>query len=65
MLRMTIRKNLIEIGYPSAKVDEVLGGITSIPESLVNSYFEMLRSDIRERVQEDEDFLDARQRGSK
>ena len=62
---MSIRRNLIEIGYPSAKVDEVLGGITSLPESLASSYFEMLRSDIRERIQEDEDFLDARQRGSK
>ena len=65
MLRLTIRRNLIEIGYPSAKVDEVLGGISSLPESLVNSYYEMLRADIKDRAQNDEDFLDAKQRGSK
>ena len=47
-------------GYPQAKVDEAMGKVDSLPESLVHSYYEMLREDVINRVRNDPDFNDKR-----
>eukprot|EP00347_Sterkiella_histriomuscorum_P022410 403338593 len=62
-LRAQIRRTLIEFGYPSAKVDEVLSDVKEMPETLVQSYFNMLKQDIKERLADDEDYQDLKIRG--
>ena len=59
-VKQTIRANLMTAGYPQAKVDEAMGKVDSLPESLVHSYYEMLREDVINRVRNDPDFNDKR-----
>lgn len=33
-----------------------MSGVKELPESLVSSYYEMLRQDIKDRLQNDEDY---------
>lgn len=52
-------------GFPQAKVDEVMGTIDKLPDSLVSSYYEMIREDLKNRIQNDPDYRDKkRQNGS-
>lgn len=41
-LKTLIRKSLIEVGYPSAKVDEVMVNVDTLPESLQKAYYDMM-----------------------
>ena len=56
IVREKVRRSLIDGGYASAKVDEVMKGIASIPESLVNAYFEMVKEDVKNRTKVDSDY---------
>lgn len=49
-VRQKIRRNLMDAGYPQAKVDEVMGTVQGMPESLVTAYFDMLKEDIKHRL---------------
>lgn len=51
-----IRRNLIQTGYPSARVDEVMATVHEMPESLVKAYYDMVREDIKERLRNDPDY---------
>ena len=51
-----IRGNLLSAGYPQVKVDEVMGNISTLPESLVGAYYEMLREDVKDRIENDPDY---------
>jgi hypothetical protein len=56
---------LIESGYPSAKVDEVLKDIGGVPQGLVESYITLLKEDIKTRIKDDKDYKDSQDKGSK
>jgi hypothetical protein len=38
-----VRRALIESGYPTAKVDEVLKDIVKIPDEMVDAFIKMTR----------------------
>lgn len=57
-VRARIRANLMSSGFPQVKVDEVMGKVEKMPESLVQSYYEMVREDLKNRVQSDPDYRD-------
>lgn len=64
-VRARVRANLMSSGFPQAKVDEVMGTIEKLPDSLVSSYYEMIREDLKNRIQNDPDYRDKkRQNGS-
>ncbi len=46
----------MKAGYPQAKVDEVMGEIDHLPESLVQAYYDMVKEDIANRVHNDNDY---------
>jgi hypothetical protein len=52
-------------GFPQLKVDEVLGNIEKLPDSLVEAYYEMVREDLKQRTSNDPDYREKkRQDGS-
>jgi hypothetical protein len=55
-VRQRIRRNIIDAGFPSAKVDEVMSNVHNLPETLVQAYYNMVRDDIKTRIQSDEDY---------
>lgn len=55
-VKSRIRSNLISAGFPTMKVDEVFGNIDKLPESLVESYYEMVIEDLKERLKNDPDY---------
>jgi len=55
-VRQVLRSALTKAGFPSAKVDEVMSNVESLPDSLVSAYYNMAREEIRERLRLDEDF---------
>lgn len=59
-----IRGNLLSAGYPQVKVDEVMGNISTLPESLVGAYYEMLREDVKERIEKDPDYQEKKKQNS-
>ena len=56
-LREKIKLNLVDCGYPSSKVEEVLKDLTGIPDTLVDAYYEMVKEKIIARLNEDSDFI--------
>lgn len=54
----------MDAGYPSATVSEVMGKVESLPKSLVDSYYAMVREDFKERVANDEDYQEKKREGS-
>lgn len=60
MVRDRIRRSLIDSGYPTAKVDEVFKEVEKIPDELVESYVELLKENVKERLDIDEDYKDAK-----
>ena len=46
-MRARVRSNLMTAGFPQLKVDEVLGNIDKLPDSLVEAYYEMVREDLK------------------
>jgi len=56
---------VIEAGYPSAKVDEVFKGIPEVPKNLEELFFGMLKENLKERIAEDVDFKEKKEKGSK
>lgn len=61
-LRAQIRRNVIEFGYSTQKVDEVFQDVKELPDSLIKAFYDMTRADIKERISKDEDFKDLQQR---
>lgn len=57
-LKEKIRMALIDSGYPSAKVDDVFKEVSEMPSELVESYYEMLKENIKQRLHKDPDFKD-------
>jgi iron complex outermembrane receptor protein len=55
-VRSRIRSNLITAGFPTMKVDEVMGNIDRLPDSLVQSCYEMVIEDLKERLSTDPDY---------
>ena len=55
-LKARIRSNLMTAGFPQLKVDEVLGNIDKLPDSLVEAYYEMVKEDLKLRTQNDPDY---------
>lgn len=55
-MRQVLRGALTKVGFPSAKVDEVMSNVEALPESLVASYYDMVRDEIRDRLRQDDDF---------
>lgn len=55
-LRASIRRNVIEHGYSTQKVDEVFKDVQELPESLVKAFYDMTRSDIKDRISSDSDY---------
>ena len=47
-------------GFPQAKVDEVMSTIESLPEPLVQAYYDMMREDVHLRLSKDEDYKEKR-----
>ena len=41
MVRDKVRRALIESGYPTAKVDEVLKEVLKIPDEMVDAFIKM------------------------
>jgi hypothetical protein len=46
------------------KVDEVLSNVEGLPESLVQSYYDMMKEDLKDRINNDPDYRDKKQSGS-
>ena len=42
-MKFQTRKTLIDVGYPSGKVDEVMKEVAEMPQSLVDAYINMLK----------------------
>ena len=57
-VRARIRGSLLGAGFPQVKVDEVLGTIDQLPDSLVESYYDMIKDDIKTRIKNDPDYRD-------
>lgn len=57
-VRARVRANLLSAGFPQVKVDEVMGTIDKLPDSLVESYFEMIKDDFKTRIKNDPDYRD-------
>lgn len=57
-MRARVRANLLSAGFPQVKVDEVMGTIDKLPDSLVESYFEMIKDDLKTRIKNDPDYRD-------
>lgn len=55
-VRARVRANLLGAGFPQVKVDEAMGKIEQMPESLVESYFEMIKDDLKTRLKNDNDY---------
>ena len=54
---------MIDCGYPSAKVDEVLkSSSTPIPDGLVDSYMQLLKEGVVSRIKDDKNFEHTNQR---
>lgn len=51
-----IRKSLIDSGFATAKVDEVFKDLDKLPEELVNSYIDMSKQEVKDRLAKDEDY---------
>lgn len=62
-VRARIRSNLITAGFPTMKVDEVMGNIDRLPDSLVQSYYEMVIEDLKERLSHDPDYHNKKGQG--
>lgn len=56
LVREKIRRSLIDSGFPTAKVDEVFKDTIEIPPKLVDSYLKMVRENIKERLENDDDY---------
>jgi hypothetical protein len=56
-VRQVLRGALTKVGFPSAKVDEVMSSVEALPDSLVSAYYDMVRDEIRDRLRQDDDFL--------
>ena len=41
-----------------------MGNVDSLPEELVQSYYDMLKEDIKERLKEDEDYQEKKHDGN-
>ena len=62
-VKQAIIANLMKAGFPQQKVDEVMGNVEHLPESLVQSYYDMLREDLTQRVQNDQDYQEKKSQG--
>ena len=54
---------MIDSGYPSAKVDEVMKDIQELPPELVESYYDMVRESMKKRLKNDGDWIDIKKNG--
>ena len=54
---------MIDCGYPSQKVDEVFKTIVDMPPELVDSYYEMVKDNVKLRVSKDQDYQDQKKAG--
>jgi hypothetical protein len=59
-IKELIRKNLCETGFPSAKVDECVKSAVAPGEDLFKAYYDMLKGDIKDRLRDDKDYGEAR-----
>lgn len=57
VLKDEIRKNIITGGgFPQAKVEEIMGTVTELPEELVEAYIKMEKARLKFCLSEDVDF---------
>jgi hypothetical protein len=49
-VKQKIRKNLLDAGYPQAMVSQVMDKVQSLPESLVEAYYLMVKDDFKKRL---------------
>jgi len=55
-LKEKLRRALIDSGYPTSKVDEVLKEeVESLPENLIELYFQVLKEEVKESVRDNAD----------
>ncbi len=62
-VRARVRSNLITAGFPTMKVDEVMSNIERLPDLLVQSYYEMVIEDLKERLSHDPDYQNKKGQG--